>query len=160
MEKQEKLSLVDGLLAHLQDLDSQMDDLKEKREAVVTTIASLQGKNPPQTKAQSRRATRSTPRSQLPDLTGLEVDLEGAPNLFERLVRIAQAVDGKTINTTQAAKYLVSIGESGADFRNLSAGVGAALKKRPDQFRKTHPGTYQYIAEEEVNVAEHQDQSE
>ena len=157
VEQQNRLSLVDGLLAHLQDLESQMEDLKGKRDAVVTTIASLQGKDSPQTKTQPRRATRSTPRPQLPDLTGLEVDLNGAPNLFERLVRIAKVVDGRTINVTQVSKFLVSIGESEADFRNLSAGVGATLKKRPDLFRKTHPGTYEYLGEEEVNVADHED---
>ena len=147
VEQQNKLSLVDGLLAHLEDLDSQMEDLKGKRDAVVTTIASLQGKNSPQTKTQPRRAMQSTPSPQLPDLTGLEVDLQGAPNLFERLVRIARAVDGNTINVTQVAKYLISIGESQAEFRNLSAGVGAALKRQPHLFRKTHPGTYEYIGE-------------
>ena len=75
-----------------------MEDLKGKRDAVVTTIASLQGKDSPQTKTQPRRATRSDPSATIADLTGLEVDLNGAPNLFERLVRIAKVVDGRTIN--------------------------------------------------------------
>ena len=104
VEQQNKLSLVDGLLAHLEDLDSQMEDLKGKRDAVVTTIASLQGKNSPQTKTQPRTAMQSTPSPTLPDLTGLEVDLQGAPNLFERLVRIARAVDGNTINVTPSSE--------------------------------------------------------
>lgn len=73
----------------------------------------------------------------------VDVDLDGAKNLGERLVRIAIAA-GQPINALAVAEYLIERGYSKAQSHNLRPHVYNTLNDHPD-FEKVGKGTFQYV---------------
>ena len=57
-----------------------------------------------------------------PDLAALPINVDGARNLLERIIRIAEATGG-VIHTVRVAEYLVATGHSKSKVANLRAHV-------------------------------------
>ena len=79
------------------------------------------------------------------DLTGLEVDLEGARNSLDRIVKIAENADVRLLNTTQIARLILRAGVSTGALQSVRTGIHRAFKDNPTLFRPVRDGTYQYL---------------
>ena len=80
-------------------------------------------------------------------LTWLEVDLKGARNTLERIVRIAKVAEpaGKALNATEVSRFIIASGESTATLRNLRTNVSRMLHDHPSLFEQMSPGTFRYL---------------
>jgi hypothetical protein len=74
---------------------------------------------------------------------GVDIDFTGANNLYERLVRIGQSVEG-TLKAKEIALCLIERGESNASPRNLYASIVNQFRDDPD-FEKVGRGQYRYV---------------
>ena len=75
--------------------------------------------------------------------TGVAINFTGANNLTQRLVRIAQAVDGP-LDVRETAQCLIQHGLSKAKARNLRSHIINTLRDEPD-FSKVGDGKYEYL---------------
>ena len=80
------------------------------------------------------------------------IDFTGASNLTQRLVRIAQAVDGP-LDVKEIAHCLIQRGLSKAKARNLRSHIITALRDEPD-FSKVGEGKYEYLSKDRVSLPE------
>ena len=78
--------------------------------------------------------------------TGVAIDFAGAGNLTQRLVRIAQAVDGP-LDVRETAQCLIQHGLSKAKARNLRSHIINTLRDEPD-FSKVGDGKYEYLSKD------------
>ena len=76
---------------------------------------------------------------------GVEIDFTGAANLLERVMRIAEAVDGP-LDAMEMARYLVDRRVSKADPHNLRSHIINAISGHAE-FVKVAPGKYRYVPE-------------
>ena len=137
------------------ELDRQMRELADKRDAVRKIVLSLRGAaNPPAVgaapddpgaEARAVGAEAAMPPSFRPqELTGLEVDYTGATNLLSRLRCVGRAAEGGVLRVGPVAKLLIADGVSAAKFNNLRRSVDKAFRTHPEQFEYLEPGTYVY----------------
>ena len=90
------------------------------------------------------------------DLTALEVDLGGAQNTLERVVKIAEAAPpGKLLNTTQVARLLLRSGTSTTKLHSLRVAAQRTLEGNPDLFELVRRATYQYVGGATSTGADH-----
>lgn len=75
--------------------------------------------------------------------SSIAIDFTGAGNLTQRLVRIAQAVDGP-LDVKDMARFLIQHGLSKAKVRNLRSHIINVLRDEPD-FSKVGDGKYEYL---------------
>ena len=78
--------------------------------------------------------------------TGVAINFTGANNLTQRLVRIAQAVDGP-LDVRETAQCLIQHGLSKAKARNLRSHIINTLRDEPD-FSKVGDGKYEYLSKD------------
>ena len=81
------------------------------------------------------------------DLSGLFVDFVGAPNIDERVRRLAVVAEknDKLLNTTAATHYLLDVGQSTATVKNLRTSIHKAIAARPELYKKVSPGKHRYL---------------
>ena len=77
------------------------------------------------------------------DYSLVAIDFTGANNLTQRLVRIAQAVDGP-LDVRETAQCLIEHGLSKAKARNLRSHIINVLRDEPG-FSKVGDGKYEYL---------------
>ena len=85
----------------------------------------------------------TVPSSEPDPYPGVDINFIGANNLLERLIRIAEAVDGP-LEAVDMALCLIQRGVSNASRRNLRSHIINALRDDPD-FAKVAPGRYEYL---------------
>ena len=82
------------------------------------------------------------------DLTAVEVDFSGTANMLERVVRVAETVEGtgKDLNVSQLARLIVRSGQSTAAVQNLRVGVQRVIDRHKDLFERVDRdrATYRY----------------
>ena len=81
--------------------------------------------------------------AEMEDYSSVAIDFNGAGNLTQRLVRIAQAVDGP-LDVKETARCLIQHGLSKAKARNLRSHIINVLRDEPD-FSKVGDGKYEYL---------------
>ena len=86
------------------------------------------------------------------DYSLVAIDFTGASNLTQRLVRIAQAVDGP-LDVRETARCLIQHGLSKAKARNLRSHIINVLRDEPD-FSKVGDGKYKYLLKNKVSLPE------
>lgn len=94
----------------------------------------------------NRRSRKVTPDI---DLSGVHVNFDGARNLLERVIRIAETAPGTPLNVTQVARLLARHGETQAVVHNLAVNVKRAMDGRPDLFERVEEdrATYRYLGD-------------
>ncbi len=133
----------DELLAkihsQLEELESQIPEaalhlqqLVDRRDELLTTARVI-------------RQTVATPESSddAPVYPGIDIDFTGATNLHQRLVRIAEAMDGP-LDPMDMARCLIQRGQSKEMPKGLRGHITNALKDEPD-FPRNDDGTYYYV---------------
>ena len=88
-------------------------------------------------------STRAVPEDI--DLSGVVVSFEGAQNLQERVVRVAEAAPGRYLNTTRVARYLIEHDTTQATLHNARVGVQRIFEAHPERFEKVRAATYRYL---------------
>ncbi len=83
---------------------------------------------------------------------GVTIDFTGTSNLPQRLVRIAQAMDGP-LDVRETAQCLIEHGLSKAKVRNLRSHIINVLRDEPD-FSKVGDGKYEYLLKDRVSLPE------
>ena len=86
------------------------------------------------------------------DYSSVAIDFTGARNLTQRLVRIAQAVEGP-LDVRETAQCLIEHGLSKAKARNLRTHIINVLRDEPD-FSKVGDGKYEYLLKDKVSLPE------
>ncbi len=84
--------------------------------------------------------------------SSVAIDFSGTRNLPQRLVRIAQAVDGP-LDVRETAQCLIEHGLSKAKARNLRTHIISVLRDEPD-FSKVGDGKYEYLLKDKVSLPE------
>ena len=79
------------------------------------------------------------------DLSGITVDFEGAKNLQERVLRVAEAAPGLYLNVTRAARFLIARDATQASLHNTRVGVQRVFEVHPEQFEKVRAATCEYL---------------
>ncbi|MYC36600.1 MAG: hypothetical protein F4X66_06760 [Chloroflexi bacterium] len=95
----------------------------------------------------SRTHTEAFTRLEHPEtgLSGLYVDFHGARNLLERIVRIGEAAEGKLLNSTKVARFLIDSEVSRGKVTTLRREVGQTLKLHPELFEPISTGNYRFL---------------
>ena len=94
-----------------------------------------------------RQPKLDDPLAEAKDLTDLEVDLTGAKNLAERIIRVAMADKNKVLNVTQLSHCIIRNGGSGGTLTSLRRQVSRDLKENPELFEPVAVATYRYRGE-------------
>ena len=94
-----------------------------------------------------RQPKPDDPLAEAKDLTGLAVDLSGAKNLVERIVKIALADKTKVLNLTQLSHCIMRNGGSGGSLTSVRRQVSRELKGNPGLFEPIATATYRYIGQ-------------
>ena len=81
-----------------------------------------------------------------PDLSGLNVDFAGAKNLPERVLRIAQAMDGKNMNVSSVTRFLITSGQYDTTVKNFRSNVNRVFIEG-DDYVKEGKGNFRYVAQ-------------
>ena len=119
-----------------EQIRSRLQELETERAELQTALRVLE-----------RFATGSagtvSPSGEPDPYSGVDIDFTGASNLRERVVRIAEAVDGP-LNSMDIARCLVHRGISKAAPPNLRSHITNALADDAD-FAKIAPGRYEYM---------------
>ena len=123
-------SELDSLKTSLVELQSRYDVKLGTRQALDTTIQWLE----------SLEERMDAERNPIPD----DIDFDGARNVFERLVRVAERTDG-VIKPPQVADALIAAGLSTSKRRVLASAVYRTLNEHKDDFQRIEPGVYRYI---------------
>ena len=85
----------------------------------------------------------TTPEQNLEQVySGVVINFARADNLYDRLVRMAEAVDGP-LDTMEMARCLIQRGVSKASAKNLRGHIINELRDAPD-FEKIGTGSYEY----------------
>ena len=79
-------------------------------------------------------------------LKDLEVNLQGAQNMKERIIRIAEAVPNGVVNATEVTKYLINSGIHQAQVKDMRPNVFRVFDDNPEVFEKVSPGNWRLIA--------------
>ena len=79
------------------------------------------------------------------DLSDVIADFTGCNSMLDRLVRVARAAEGRLLNTSKTAQFLLEHGQSKSTFQNYRTEVNRALANSPQHFQKVSAGTYRYI---------------
>ena len=77
-----------------------------------------------------------------------DIEFDGARNLFDRLVRVAERTDG-IIRPPQVADALIAAGQSTSKRRVLTSAVYRTLNEHKDDFQRMEPGVYRYMGTDE-----------
>ena len=129
--------------------EAELRQLEERREALLTFLRidrELDGRDSAQASS-PQVAEDLGPSGQVPSLQvetqiPADLDLEGANNLTERLLRIAKATGG-TLRVKEAAAYLINRGVYGGKIQNLRAHIYGDMKQLED-FVKVGKGVFDY----------------
>ncbi len=78
-------------------------------------------------------------------LIGLYVDFGGARNLLQRILRIGDAAEGKLLNATMVANFLIETGQSRGNLNSLRREVGQTFKRHPEYFEPVSTGTVRFL---------------
>ena len=95
----------------------------------------------------SRGHSRPSVRVEDPEtnLSGLFVDFSGSRNTLERVIRIGEAAEGKLLNATKVARFLIDAGESRGKLDSVRRNVGDALKLSPQYFEAVSPRIFRFL---------------
>ena len=130
------LERADECLAQAEDLERQAEELgRQARELKVKRETYLDA-------AELFRPLLVTEED---DLTDLVVDFTGCASMLERLIRLAEAAEGRLLNTTKAAQCLIDNGQTKSKLENYRTEVNRALVNNPEVFARVSTGTYRYI---------------
>ena len=133
----------------LDTINKQVDQLSKKRDSWRAVIQSLQAcVRLNSDDVDMDISDKSTNR--ITRLDELDVDLIGASNLYERIVRIGRVAEsaGKLLNAAEIIKYLRNKGVTTGSVRNLSPNVYAVFRDHPAEFEKVSPGRFRYHTQE------------
>ena len=78
-------------------------------------------------------------------LIGLYVDFGGARNLLQRILKIGDAAEGKLLNATMVANFLIETGQSQGKLNSLRREVGQTFKRHPEYFEPVSTGTVRFL---------------
>ena len=80
-------------------------------------------------------------------LSDLTVNFDGAQNTSERVRRIGVVAkaNGRFLNTSEVTKYLLSMGHSRSNVKNMRPTIHRILKEQPEVYKTVVPGTFDYI---------------
>ena len=141
--------------------EAELRQLEERREALLTFLrVDRELERQDSASAASAQVGRAFgPADPVPDPQDdvpipADVDLEGADNLIERLLRIAKATGG-TLHVKQVADYLMSRGVYGGKVENLISHIYGDLKQHPD-FVKVGKGAFDYRPGQQAEELNHE----
>lgn len=125
------------LRKRIRALDGQISALTEERDAYHKAVSFLE---------KPTASVDGTP--ELPDLGSLEIDLEGARNHAERVMRVARKAG--TFSVWQVAEYLAVATGSESPIKNIKSPVYETIRKHPHLFEKAGvgDGVYRYVGDD------------
>ncbi len=132
------LARADALVAEAEDLEGQAQALLHQAEKLRDQSVGYLGA------ADMLRPLLVTEED---DLTGVIAEFTGCTSILERLVRLAQAAEGRLLNTTKAAEFLIAHGQTKSKLEYYRSEVNRALVNNPDVFARVSSGTYRYCGD-------------
>ena len=141
METQSYRPVLDALT---QQYDNLGREIKEKMElqaamGMVRTyferVSRYDGRDEPYRRAENAETS----------LIGLYVDFGGARNLLQRILKIGDAAEGKFLNATMVANFLIETGESRGKLNSVRREVGQIFKRHPEYFEPVSTGTVRFL---------------
>ena len=141
METHGNKKVLDALTERYNELGQEIQEKIELQAAVALVKADFEGLAP------SRVPYVPSHRWGDPDtnLTGLVVDFNGARNTLERILKIGEAAEGKLLNSTTVARFLIDSEESRGKVDSVRRDVSQLLKGHPEYFEPVSTGTYRYL---------------
>ncbi len=79
-------------------------------------------------------------------LKDLQVNLNGARNLAERVIRVAQATKDGVVNATEVTRFLIDSGVHQSSVKDMRPNVFRVFDEHPDVFEKVSPGYWRLIS--------------
>ena len=141
METHGNKQVLDALTQQYDHLAREIKEKMELQAAVALVKAHFEGLAPTRVPyVPSRRWEDSDT-----NLTGLLVDFSGARNTVERIIRIGEAAEGKLLNSTVVARFLIDSEESRGKVDTVRRDVGQLLKGHPEYFEPVSTGTYRFL---------------
>ena len=152
MEKENHEPFLDILAQRYDRLGQEIRERVELQAAYELVRQDLQGQifhEAPSSDPNPEAKPRTGPGKQVNDpridLTGLSVDFTGAPNVLERVLRIGEVAEGRLLNATRVARFLIEAGASHGKLENLRGNVSDALTNNPNHFEPVGPATFQFL---------------
>ena len=135
--------VLDALDRHYEQLEYEIREKTELKAAIGLVRSHFQGARCVLCNSMS---SRPIDKPEI-NLAGVSVDFRGAGNLLERVIRIGEAVEaeGKLLNATEVARFLIGMRQSGSRLDVLRRSVRDVLNNHPHYFEYLHPGTYRFL---------------
>ena len=152
MDNSDAVPSVAVLQERVDSLDSQIKALVDERDSHRRVIAILRQGHVQPVKLASGLPTKDG-MLELPDLSSLGIDLGGATNHAERVMRIVRKAG--TFSVWQVAEFLVSATGSKSPIKNIKSPVYETIRKHPQLFDKTDlgEGIYRYVGDDADTLA-------
>ena len=141
METQGYRSVLDALTRQYDNLGREIKEKMELQAAMGMVRTHFEGLSRYDGRGEPYRRAEDAETS----LIGLHVDFGGARNLLQRILKIGDAAEGKLLNATMVANFLIETGESRGKLDSIRREVGQTFKRHPEYFEPVSTGTVKFL---------------